>query len=302
MIKEDSKKITIALAGNPNSGKTTIFNNITGSHQHVGNWPGVTVEKKDGFRDHHGYNIKVVDLPGVYSLTAYSPDEVVSRNFIVDDKPDVVVNTIDASNLERNLYLTVQILEMGAPLIIALNMMDMVEATGHHINVQALSEEIGARVVPMTASHNKGTDDLLKEIIDIYPGKQQHTLFKLNYGHEAETEIAKLEKVIENSPISQKYIPRWLAVKLLEQDEDIIKKFKKAGTAYDDIIKAKEDSIAHLQSIYSDDAESIIADARYGFISGLLKDVLKKPPVERLTISDNIDKVLVNRWLGMPVL
>lgn len=200
------KKITIALAGNPNSGKTTIFNNITGAHQHVGNWPGVTVEKKVGTKEYQGYKIDVVDLPGVYSLTAYSPDEMVSRNFIVDEKPDAVVNTVDASSLERNLYLTVQMLEMGAPLIIALNMMDMVEANGYHIDIQALSKEIGAKVVPMTASHNMGTKDLLEEVIRISQGSPPPFTFKLNYGNDAETEINKLEAVIANSPLSKNIV------------------------------------------------------------------------------------------------
>jgi len=150
------KEITIALAGNPNSGKTTVFNNLTGARQHVGNWPGVTVEKKEGGCDYQGYHIKVVDLPGVYSLTAYSPDEVIARNFIVDEKPDAVVDIVDASNLERNLYLAVQILETEAPLIIALNMMDEAESRRYRIDVEALAGEIGAPVVPMVANRTEG--------------------------------------------------------------------------------------------------------------------------------------------------
>ena len=223
-----TKEITIALAGNPNSGKTTVFNNLTGARQHVGNWPGVTVEKKEGSRSYQGYNIKVVDLPGVYSLTAYSPDEVIARNFIVDEKPGAVVDIVDASNLERNLYLAVQILEMRAPLIIALNMMDMAESRKYRIDVNALSREIGAPVVPMVANHNRGTDELLREIVKVAEKKTDVAGIRIEYGREVETEIAKLEKLISQSPLSTNYSPRWLAIKLLEEDEEILKKFEEA--------------------------------------------------------------------------
>ena len=222
-------EITVALAGNPNSGKTTVFNNLTGAHQYVGNWPGVTIEKKEGRHIYQGYCIRVVDLPGVYSLTAYSPDEVIARNFIVDQKPDVVVDIIDASNLERNLYLTVQILEMGAPLIIALNMMDMAQTMGHLINIKALTQETGAPVVTMIASHNRGTDELLAEIVRTATGGNNNKPFKLYYGQEIENEISNLERVVAESPLAQKYPPRWLAIKLLEEDEEVTKNFQEAG-------------------------------------------------------------------------
>ena len=220
------KEITVALVGNPNSGKTTVFNNLTGARQHVGNWPGVTVEKKEGSCSHNGYSIKVVDLPGVYSLTAYSLDEVVARNFVVDEKPDVVVDIVDASNLERNLYLTVQLLEMGARVIIALNMMDEAESSRHQIDADSLSREIGAPVMPMVANRNRGTDELLKEIINVVEKKDEVKGIKLEYGREIKEEIDKLEKLISETVLSQKYSPRWLAVKLLENDEEVIKKFK----------------------------------------------------------------------------
>jgi len=221
------KKITIALAGNPNSGKTTVFNNLTGARQHVGNWPGVTVEKKEGDRSYQGYNIKVVDLPGVYGLTAYSPDEVVARNFIVEEKPDAVVDIVDASNLERNLYLAVQLLEMGARLIVALNMMDEAGSRKYRINVEELSRLLGAPVVPMVANRNEGTEELLGKIIKVAEKKIEVKGLVINYGQEAEEEIAKLEKLIsQDGELSGKYPPRWLAVKLLEGDEDITKKFK----------------------------------------------------------------------------
>jgi ferrous iron transport protein B len=221
-----AKEITIALAGNPNSGKTTVFNSLTGARQHVGNWPGVTVEKKEGNCSYNGYSIKVVDLPGVYSLTAYSLDEVIARNFVVEGKPDVVVDIVDASNLERNLYLTVQLLEMGAWVIVALNMMDEADSRNYHIDVAGLSHLLGTPVVPMVANRNRGTVELFDEIVKVAENKARVKGLKVEYGREVEQEISKLEKLISQSELSSKYSPRWLAVKLLERDEEIIKKFR----------------------------------------------------------------------------
>jgi len=221
-----AREITIALAGNPNSGKTTVFNNLTGGHRHVGNWPGVTVEKKEGSLSYQGYHIKVVDLPGVYSLTAYSLDEVIARNFVVEEKPDVVVDIVDASNLERNLYLAVQLLEMGARLIIALNMMDQADARGYVIDVPHLSQLLGVPIVPMAANRNRGTEELLREIVKVAEKKTQVKGLRIEYGREMEEEIANLEKIISQTELSQDYSPRWLAVKLLEEDEEIIRKFR----------------------------------------------------------------------------
>jgi len=219
------KEITIALAGNPNSGKTTVFNNLTGARQHVGNWPGVTVERKEGSCRYQEYHIKVVDLPGVYSLTAYSPDEVIARNFIVDEKPDAVVDIVDASNMERNLYLAVQILEMGVPLIIALNMMDMAESRRYRIDFNALAQEIGVPVIPMVANRNRGTDELLKEIVNVFEGKSAKKKIKLYYGSELEEHINELEELISHDEeLSRQFSPRWLAIKLIEQDKEVLEK------------------------------------------------------------------------------
>jgi len=220
------KEIVVALAGNPNSGKTTVFNNLTGAKQHVGNWPGVTVEKKEGSCSFRGRSLKVVDLPGVYSLTAYSPDEVVARNFVIDEKPDVVVDIVDASNLERNLYLAIQIMEMGAPLIIALNMMDAAESRRYKIDIEAISKEMGVPVIPMVANRNKGTDELLEEIVKVAEGRTEASGVRIEYGREVENEISRLEEAISESPLASRYSPKWLAVKLLEGDEEVIKKFE----------------------------------------------------------------------------
>ena len=227
--KAARKEITIALAGNPNSGKTTVFNNLTGAKQHVGNWPGVTVEKKEGSLSYGDYHITVVDLPGVYSLTAYSLDEVIARNFVVEGKPDIVVDIVDASNLERNLYLTVQLLEMGIKTVIALNMIDMAESRGYQIDVAALSQEIGVPVVPMVATRHQGIPELLKTIANIVEGTIEVPGQHLWYGQEVEEEITKLEKLISESPIHRDYSPRWLAVKLLEEDAEIIRQFEGAS-------------------------------------------------------------------------
>lgn len=222
------KEITVALAGNPNSGKTTLFNNLSGARQHVGNWPGVTVEKKEGSCRYQDYDIKVVDLPGIYSLTAYSLDEIVARNFMVNERPDVVVDIVDASNLERNLYLVVQLLEMEVKVIVALNMMDVAESRRYRIDVKELSRLMGVPVVPTVASHNQGTKELLQAIVDVADNKTRVDGVQLQYGKEVEEEIDKLEGIISGNPLSLNYSPRWLAVKLLEEDEEVIKMFKEA--------------------------------------------------------------------------
>lgn len=223
------KEIVVALAGNPNSGKTTVFNNLTGARQHVGNWPGVTVEKKEGVCYYQGQGIRVVDLPGVYSLTAYSLDEVVARNFVVDEKPDVVVDIVDATNLERNLYLTIQLLEMEARVVVALNMMDMARGRGYEINVRELSRLLGLPVVPMVATRNQGTQDLLRTVIEVADGRTAVPGPALHYGRELQEEIDRLEKVVSGSPLASTYPPKWLAIKLLENDDDVMRKFREVG-------------------------------------------------------------------------
>ena len=221
--------ITVALAGNPNAGKSTVFNNLTGARQHVGNWPGVTVEKKEGYCIFKGRRIKVVDLPGVYSLTAYSLDEVIARDFIVDERPDVVVDVVDASSLERNLYLTVQLLEMRVRLVIALNMMDVAGSRGYKIDINKLSGLVGAPVVPLVAARGQGTPELLEAVDGVAEGTLASRGIDLQYGHDVEGEIAKLEKLIAGNSLAGTYPPRWLAVKLLEEDEEIVRKVRRVG-------------------------------------------------------------------------
>ena len=260
----------------------------------MGNWPGVTVEKKEGFLKSEGREIHVVDLPGVYSLTAHSPDEVVSRNFIINEAPNVVIDIVDASNLERNLYLSVQILEMGVPTIIVLNMMDVAEKYGHEIDIAALSNEIGAEVIPLVASKGQGVNDLMKRVVQAAANRSAPA-FRLNYGEEIETEISRLESVIFDMPGGTEHLPRWFALKLLEQDPVIRAKFDSQ-----EIRKTLKESLAHLDNIFGDQTETLIASARYGFITGLLRDVLVKPDAEARSPSEKIDRVLINRILGLP--
>jgi ferrous iron transport protein B len=229
-----SAETVIALAGNPNSGKSTVFNNLTGARQHVGNWPGVTVEKKEGYCRLGDRRIKVVDLPGVYSLTAYSLDEVIARDYVVDERPDVVVDVVDASNLERNLYLTVQLLEMGVKLVIALNMMDVAVSRGYQIDVARLAGLLGVPVVPLIAARNQGTAELLEAINGAAGGTMASRGVDIRYGHDVEAEIAKLEKMIDGNSLAGQYPPRWLAVKLLEEDKEIVEKIRQVSIGQPD--------------------------------------------------------------------
>ncbi len=301
MIKKEKKVVTIALTGNPNSGKTTLFNKLTGANQHIGNWPGVTVEKKEGFRVYGGYELKVVDLPGTYSLTAHSIDEIIARNFLIDEKPDVVVNIVDASNLERNLYLSLQLLEMGLRPIIALNMMDVACSKGYHIEAERLSSLLGVPVVFLVASRNQGIDELLVSIASIVDVKTQIKKLNLSYGQEIDDEITKLELAITTNAPFQKFPSRWLALKLLEEDTGTNNKFEELKPDGSKILKAKDRSLARLAKIHRNTTGIAIAEARYGFISGLLKDVLKRPSAEKQSISDQIDKRVLNSWLGIPL-
>lgn len=297
------KEIKIALAGNPNSGKTTVFNNLTGARQHVGNYPGVTVEKKTGERQYKGYKINIVDLPGTYSLTAYSLDEVVARNFIIDEKPDVVVDIIDSSNLERNLYLATQLMELGAPLVFAFNMADIAKSSGKKIDTKLLSELMGVSIVETIGHRNKGMNELLDAVVNVTEKKIKGKKVIVRYGEEIENEVEKIAAILaKEGAVTEKLNPRWLAIKLLEQDKEVIEAVKKStGENYKKIEKVVEGSIWHIKNILRDSPETIIADARYGFINGALRESYEEVEAGKVTISDKIDKVLTNRILGLPI-
>ena len=299
ILKE--KEIVVAIAGNPNCGKTVIFNNLTGSRQHVGNWPGVTVEKKEGSFTSEGRLVKVVDLPGTYSLGAYSEDEAVARDFILFEKPDLVVNVIDSTNMERNMYLTCQLLEMDVKVILVLNMYDEAKSRNMEIDLKKLSFLLGVPVIPTVATKNQGITELVKQIIETSNLPRKETL-GINYGSDVEEVLKRLQDGIIKDTALSIYNTRWLAVKFLEGDttvEGIIKN----SMEYPALKDYRDHSAKKLESLWRDDIESFFAEKRYGYISGIVREILKRylSAEEKQSISDKIDKVVTNRYLGIPI-
>ncbi|MGD8717728.1 MAG: ferrous iron transport protein B [Candidatus Zixiibacteriota bacterium] len=294
--------ITVGLAGNPNSGKTSIFNNLTGGRQHVGNWPGVTVEKKEGSYEHRGAAFKVVDLPGTYSLGAYSPDEMVARDFVLSEESDVIVNVVDASNLERNLYLTVQLLEMGANVVVALNMYDLARKK-YHVDPAEFSKLLGVPVVPTVATSKRGMKELREAIAEAAQRPCTECPVTIRYGAEVEPHLDELTAAVAVlHGWSRALGPRWAALKLLEGDENVgalVRQCSGGSRVVDEAGSVRR----HLKRVTGDDAEVSIADHRYGFIRGLVEDAvrLRGPSAGRVTLSDKIDKVVTNRFLGLPL-
>jgi len=296
-----AKGIKVALAGNPNSGKSTIFNNLTGIRQHVGNYPGVTVEKKEGYLSYRDYDITIVDLPGTYSLTAHSLDEIVARNFIVDEKPDVVIDVIDTSNLERNLYLAVQIMELGVPLVLAMNMADLAKKRGILIDEDKLSRLLGVPLVTTVATKKLHMNQLLEKAVTLIEGKSDLHPPVIRYGREVEKQLGRLSaEIARDSEITRHRSPRWLALKILEGDSVVIDRVKKSAVG-EKVLSMSERGIAYLRSIYGDDPEAIIAERRYGFISGACDESMKRNFELRHNTSDMIDTILLNRLLGLPI-
>ncbi len=293
------KGLTIALAGNPNAGKTTVFNAITGARQQIANYPGVTVEKKMGRVTHKGRDIEVVDLPGTYSLTAYSLEEIVARNFLVDERPDLVVDIVDASNLDRNLYLAVQLMELGAPLIIALNMTDVAESRGIVVDPETLSELLGVPVVPMVARAHKGIDRLLDRVVEMEEGQKSWNPAQISYGLDIDRSLDEIQSLIEASEIyDRKYPPRWRALKCLEGDKQILSLLSRDPAIGPKIGAICQATFKHSMDTLEEEPEGVIADHRYGFITGVTKKAVKRKIELRLNLSDKIDKWLTNRILG----
>lgn len=287
--------IKIALAGNPNSGKTTIFNELTGSTQYVGNWPGVTVEKKAGKLK--GYNgVDITDLPGIYSLSPYSLEEVIARDFIVDEKPDALVNIVDASNIERNLYLTTQLIETGIPVVVGLNMMDVIRKNGSKINTEKISRALGCPVVETSALRGDGVKELAKIAVDVAKSNNSQEGLGL-FDQGVEGCIKGIEDIIDGETAAKGYNKRWLAIKLFERDEKILENVKLSPKSFDDIESLTQD----YEERADDDAESIIITQRYDYIEDLVKKTVKKKSTAKLSTSDKIDKVLTNRWLALPI-
>ena len=284
--------IKIALAGNPNCGKTTLFNALTGSNQYVGNWPGVTVEKKEG-RLKGNKDVTVVDLPGIYSLSPYTLEEVVSRNYLIDEKPEVILNIIDGTNLERNLYLTTQLTEIGIPVLIAVNMMDVVRKNGDQINIKKLAEETGCEVVEISALKGEGIVEAAEQAVKL-AGKKVAAP-KHSFEAKVEDALKDIESIALGSvDESQK---RWFAIKLFENDEKVAEKLNLSGNVLKEIAEINK----NVEDELDDDTESIITNERYTFITSIIKDCIKKKSAGKLTTSDKIDKIVTNRILALPI-
>ena len=292
---EKKFKFTIGLIGNPNTGKSTLFNLLTGARQHVGNWPGKTVEKKEGFLNYKEKKIHIVDLPGSYSLTAYTEEEKVTTNFIFNENPSVIVQILDAQNLERNLLITLQLIELRVPFILALNMEDLAKKNGIEINTKTLSTLLDVPVVAISAKHKKGINALLKTICK-QPNKKSKV--KITYGNEIENELKKIKNFILAHEKKPPQNINWITLKLLEGDTQIFTK-KIYASALKSFVKK---STTRLENIFNKNIGSILANTRYGFIKGLNKEVVKQNPFQKkTTISDKIDDIVMNKYLGIPL-
>ena len=303
MKPKTGNNITIALAGNPNSGKTTIFNRVTGAHQHVGNYPGVTVDIKEGSRIIDGDRVKIVDLPGTYSLTALSEEELVSRNYIIEQKPDVVIDIIDASTLERQLYLAIQLIELGVPLVLAFNMTDVAKNAGYRFDIPLLSSLLGIPILETTGTTGKGIDDLLETAMRVARKELGYKPKPFTYGKELDSEIEKIKSIIagmENSPYRD--LPgKWAAIKLLENDSEVVGDFEKLGETSNPLLDTVNESRQRLAKLYSDPADMLIAEARYGIISGAASEAVAHTVELRHNFSDQLDRIFINPVIGLPI-
>lgn len=285
--------VKIALAGNPNCGKTTMFNDLTGSSQYVGNWPGVTVEKKEGTLRGQK-DVVIQDLPGIYSLSPYTLEEVVSRNYLINDKPDAIINIIDASNIERNLYLSTQLLEIGIPVVMALNMIDVVRKNGDTIDLKKLEEMLGCTVVETSALKGIGSKEVAQKAVELAKAKATATP-KHSFSKEVEDALAKIEEIINGKVDSTN--ERWLAVKLFEQDEKVLE-----SLALDDrTLKAVMEIVQDCENKLKDDGESIITNERYSYIGKVVKQAVHKKNTSKKSATDKIDEIVTNRWLALPI-
>jgi ferrous iron transport protein B len=297
------EKIKIALAGNPNSGKTTIFNSLTGQNQKIGNYPGVTVEKKSGHIIHGRHEIELVDLPGTYSLSAYSLEEIVSRDFVLNDKPDVIIDVMDSTNLERNLYLLLQFQELGIPVVGALNMTDEADDKGISIDAEQLSKILGIPLIKTIGTRGMGLKELMRNVVRVAHGRIDPTKRHTNYGLEVEDSHKKLIVVLEqDSEFCQKFPVHWMAIKLLEDDKDAIKKVQKFHKSPSAVLNKKDELIQFIKKHFGDDSEIVISEQRYGYIHGALKETLKKDKTkDEFTVTEKIDNILLNKYLGIPI-
>ena len=301
------RTINVALVGNPNCGKTSLFNFASGAHERVGNYSGVTVDAKEGYADFEGYRMKLVDLPGTYSLTAYSPEELYVRKQLVEETPDVIINVIDASNLERNLYLTTQLMDMHLRVVCALNMFDETERRGDHLSIDTLSSLMGMPMVPTSFKTGRGLQELMHEVIHIFESQEGHDNYyrhiHINHGHEIEDGIAKIQKFLKgNDLLRLRYSTRWLALKLLEKDKEA-ERVIAALPEWEQIIEARNVAVRRVKEETGDDSETAIMDAKYGFIRGALQEAGYKVGELENTyhVTHKLDALITNRWLGFPI-
>jgi ferrous iron transport protein B len=291
------RTVTIAVAGNPNAGKSTLINAIAGSRLHVGNWPGVTVERKEAAFDFQGRQVRLVDLPGTYSLSPYTQEEIIARDYLVTEKPDLILNVVDATNLERNLYLTIQLMELGIPVVMALNIYDEAEAKGYRIDVAAMERLLGVAVVPTAATSKRGLDELLQRALAVAEAPAGKEPQRLKYDGDVEAAAAAIEEslLLEHPALAKRYPLRWLTYKLMEGDERVA---AEANLPDRSLLEAP---LRHLTTVHGEDMESFMADARYGLASGLTREVLRKPEIRKAELTERIDRIVLNRFLGIPI-
>jgi ferrous iron transport protein B len=291
------KTITVAVAGNPNSGKSTLINAVAGTRLHVGNWPGVTVEKKEANFEYGGKRIRLVDLPGTYSLSPYTQEEIIARDYLVREKPDVIINVVDATNLERNLYLTVQLMELDIPVVMALNIFDEAEKKGYRIDTKAMEDILGIAIVRTVATRKVGLSDLLRSAISLAEESTSCVPKYLNYGADIEAAARQIEEHLrkDHASIAAAYPLRWLALKMMEGDRHVMEE-----TGLDEGGLLGE-TLGHLRSAHEEDIESLLADARYAQASGLSREVMEKPEIRKMEMTEKIDRVVLNRFLGIPI-
>ncbi|MBR5783860.1 MAG: ferrous iron transport protein B [Bacteroidales bacterium] len=302
-IKEKSNIINVALVGNPNCGKTSFFNFATGLHEKVGNYSGVTVNAKIGTFNYNGYTINMIDLPGTYSITEYSPEELYVRQYICEESPDIVLNVVDSSNLERNLFLTTQLIDMNVRIVMALNMYDEFQKSGSRLDYEYLGSMLGFNIVPTVAFKGVGINEVLDSIINTYEDRANtHKHIHINYGKDIEDEITRIKKsIVLNKEVTDKYSSRYLALKLLEDDKTTLEVFKGRDN-YSDIVSVSERSRKHLREVHKEEPSEVITNAKYGFIRGALKETYVPPMSSKKNLSSKIDNILTNRWLGFPIL
>ena len=298
-----TRLLRAAIAGNPNSGKTSIFNELTGSNRCVGNYPGVTVERHEGLLRTGDRTLLMVDLPGTYSLTAYSAEEVVTRNFIIDERPDVVVDVVDAANLERNLYLTVQLMEMEVPLVIALNMIDVAKRHQVHIDAAAMSELLGIPVVETIGREGLGKEELAAASTRVASGEGGWQVREVTYGHLLDEQVESLAaRIGQDDGVCRMYRPRWAAVRLIEKDPDVAAAIAKAADDPAGIREAAQAAVEEIETHSGDSVQSIVAEGRYGFAAGIVRQCVETSPGVRRRITDRVDAVVCNRVMGLGIL